>query len=489
MMKVTTHIVIAAFATTAASLAVGLSGCTPATSRTSPRELRGGVLTSMGFSLTDDGDPSTPAGDLSASFDSPVIGAEEDLLDAGTAHAVFDDGERDLSSATVIDAYPDADVVYAVLFDENEPWRYVIVAAHGADLVAGADVALDGQDAAALVVDENTGSGFLSSSGTLHVDTAELTSGGRLSGSLDAGLVEVGLDSWPEALFPFTVDGQPSERAAADGAGTFAAVTSVDGSSPPGTADVSVSVDGYGTFTGGAAYAMPADDSDTVIVIEDGAGGRGALAIFVDNSALAAGTVSLGGYVAGASLLEEDGTQIAFVDGTLTLDAVDTSEGGVISGSFSVTGDAYVLPPDAYGDPGDPGNPDGEDCTGIDTLASTFTPAQAYLQTATPDDQFPAGYDRALTLTDDGAGMFGVLIPTGVDLHAGDAYAFSTVDFEGRPFPAAGLAIATCSQWIDVESGTLTAVLDDASGTVSGSLSYVVDGASRELGFEVPLVP
>ncbi|HEY4222917.1 MAG TPA: hypothetical protein VGO62_16280, partial [Myxococcota bacterium] len=392
----------------------------------------------------------------------------------------------------------------------NEPWRYVLVAAHAPDLVAGADVALDGNNAAALVVDENTGSGYLSQGGSLHVDSADLSVGGSLAGSLSTALVEVGLDTWPESLFPFTDSGDATTQANGTGAGTFNAIYSADGSSAPGTASITVSVDGFPDFTGTTATVQPVDDTDSAILISDDSD-RQLFAIFLDNSAFTAGTISLAGYAAGAELLEEDGTTIAFTAGSLTLTDATLSEGGAVNGSFSVDGSAYVIPADQGGGgtiscgsdadcgPGGvcinaecgyagEGEGEPEDCTGIDTLASTFTPAQVYIQTATPEDEMPAGYDRVLTFTDASDGMLGLIVSSDVDFHAGTPYSFGTVDFQGSSFPAAILGLATCSEPDSIDSGTLTATIDDAGTTMSGTLSYSIGGSERDLSFTASVI-
>lgn len=467
-----------------ALLALVGAGCTPPPPDRAPERGGASVLSSMGFGLVDDGDAATSSGALTATFSAPVVGADGTLADLGTAHVNFTDsaGEnvvRDIASATIVDAYPEGDIVYAVLFEQDAPWRYVVIAAHGAALQDGAVLALDGENAAALVVDEETGSGYLSSSGSLAIASASLIAGGVLTASIDVDLVEVGLDAWPESLFPFSNDGQPSEQAPASGAGSFDAP--LDGSA--GTANVTVAVDGFAPFVGTVATLQPADQATSIIVVTDGLGRR-AFAIFIENAALVAGTtVSLGGYTAGAALFEEDGTQLAFVDGTLTLDAVD----GHIAGSVNVVGDAWVIPAENGG--GFEGEGESEDCTGIEALASTFAPAQVYVEEGIPADEMPAGYDKALTFTDGGNGMLGVLVESSVDLHVGGATAFTVVDYGGRPFPSAVLGLATCSQFLEIDSGSLDADIDDATGRMTGSLSYEVNGVSRTIALDVAVVP
>jgi hypothetical protein len=473
-----------------------------------------GVLDTMGFALVDDGDPSTPSGSVTATFNAPVAGSDGTISQPGTAHAAFtnpdgsDDGSKDLASAAIVGAYSDSDVVYAVLFDDQEPWRYVVVAAHSPAITNGADIALDGVNAAALVVDENGADGFLSSSGNLHVDSATLSVGGTFAGSVSATLVEVGLSSWPESLFPLTSDGSPSTRATASGTGTFSAApatVATDPNAPPsaggtgtgaGTATVSVDVAGYSTFTGGPASLESADANDSVIVVEAGDASRRMLAIFVENGALTAGTTtSLAGFTAGAELLEDDGSQIAFVDGSLTIDSVASD--GTVSGSFTLSGDAYVIPPDASQPTGpttcdpstqqcDPSQPT-QDCSGLATIAATFTPANAMIQTAQPGDGFPAGFDRALVFLDaSGNDALGILLSSDVDLHAGAPYSFSTVDVDGRPMPVAFYSLSTCqSDATAVDSGSITATLDDTTNTIAGSMAITVSGVERDMTFSV----
>ena len=99
-----------AFAALLASLAVPLlmSGCTPSSSpdRAPVERANAGVLSSMGFGLTDDGDPLTSSGTLSANFDAPVLdyNVASTVDDLGTAHVVFDDATRDVDSAAIIGA-------------------------------------------------------------------------------------------------------------------------------------------------------------------------------------------------------------------------------------------------------------------------------------------------------------------------------------------------------------------------------------------------
>ena len=106
-----------------------LVGCVRA--ERDPRiDARGGLMHTLGFALTDDGDASTPAGDLQASFDAPVVGVNDALEQYGSAHVAFDDAARDVASATVIGAIEGSDITYALLFEPDLPWRYVVVAGH-----------------------------------------------------------------------------------------------------------------------------------------------------------------------------------------------------------------------------------------------------------------------------------------------------------------------------------------------------------------------
>jgi hypothetical protein len=131
-----------------------LAGCTPALdARKSKIKPAGPLLHELGFALSDDGDPSTDAGTLTSTFDSPVVDVDGSLESYGTAHVAFDDAARDVASATVIGAIAGTDLSYALLFDPDVPWRYVVVAVHADALVADATLALDNESAAALVVD------------------------------------------------------------------------------------------------------------------------------------------------------------------------------------------------------------------------------------------------------------------------------------------------------------------------------------------------
>lgn len=461
-----------------------LAGCVRG--ETNPHiEARGGLMHTLGFALTDDGDLSTPAGDLTASFDAPVVGIDDPLEQYGTAHVAFDDSARDVASATVIDAIEGSDLAYAVLFDPDVPWRYVVVAAHAAALVDGAELALDNDSAAALVVDEETGSGYLTDGGTLHVTSASLASGGRLVAELSGGLVEVSLDAWPQNLFPFTEDGSELEMAAAAGSGTFTALWSERGEAMGG-ASFSIDVAGFGAFSADQASAMPLDDVSTAIVLASSVDPSTIVVALADTADLVAGaSLAFDGFSTGAWLLAEDGSQVAFTEGSLTIDAAALIEGGTVAGSLTVSGEGYVLPPDQYPSEGE-GEGEGEDCTGIDTLASDFLPTTAYVDGGFGPGELPDGYDRVLTLTDGSNAMFGLLLPASVDLAVAAPYAFAMVDYQGRAWPAAALGLATCSQMIDVDSGTLTAATVD--GRLSGTLEYSVAGAPRSVPFDAELV-
>lgn len=465
-----------AFVALLVSLAIPLamSGCTSPSPERDARTAGSSVLTSMGFGLTDDGDPLTTSGTLAATFDAPVIDAlvSSAVADLGSAHVAFDDATRDIQSAAILHAYPDNDVAYAVLFEEAAPWRYVVVAAHESALAAGAVIALDGDNAAALVVDEETGSGYLSTSGTLTISAAALVDGGALVGSVDAVLVEVGLDAWPASLFPFSSDGAPSQTAPAAGAGSFDTAT--------GAANVTVDVDteGWSTFTGTFATQEPADEFTSFIIIT-GEDGRRALAIYVDNASLvASSTLSLGGYVAGASLFEEDGTQIAFTSGTLTIDVASP-----IAGTVAIDGDAYVIPAEEWTGEQPPPEEAQEDCAALDSLAATFSPAHVYVEEGLTAGELPEGYDTVLTFADgNDVGMLGVLVETGADY----ATSFGTVTYEGGQFPSAVMGLATCSAYLEVQGGALDADIVDER--MVGTLTFTVEGSSRTIALDVGVV-
>ncbi len=464
-------------------LIAGLVGCTRpgGDARVDPR---GGLLSTLGFALTDDGDASTPAGDLQASFDAPVVGVDDELAAYGSAHVAFDDSARDVASAGVINAIDGSDLTYAVLFDPDVPWRYVVVAAHAADLVEGAELPLDNDSAAALVVDEETGSGYLTDGGTLRVTSASLSSGGRLVAELTGGLVEVTLDEWPQGLFPFTDDGSELSTAPASGSGTFDAAWSERGEAA-GAASFTIEVDGFGAFAADQASAMPMDDVSTAIVLASSADPSTIVVALADTADLVAGAeLSFDGFSTGAWLLAEDGTQVALTEGTLAITAASLADGGAVTGSLTVSGEGYVLPPDEY--PAEGEGEGEEDCTGIDTLASDFAPVTAYVDGGFGPGELPDGYDRVLTLTDGGDGMFGLLLAESVDLAFAAPYAFASVDYEGRAWPAAALGLATCSQMVEVERGTLTAA--SAGGRLTGALEYVAGGATRTVTFDAELV-
>lgn len=459
-----------------------LAGCVR--EETTPRvEARGGLMRTLGFALTDDGDLSTPAGDLLASFDAPVVGVYDSLEQYGTAHVAFDDSARDVASATVINAIDGSDLAYAVLFDPDVPWRYVVVAAHAGDLIAGAELLLDNDSAAALVVDEETGSGYLTDGGTLHVTSADLHSGGRLVAELSGGLVEVSLDSWPQDLFPFTEDGSELATASASGSGSFEAVWSERGEAA-GSASFSIDVAGFGAFAADQASALPLDEVSTAIVLASSADPSTVVVALADTADLIAGaSLSFDGFSTGAWLLADDGSQVAFTEGTLAITAASLLEGGMVSGTLSISGEGYVLPAEDYPSEGEG---EGEDCSGIDTLADDFAPVTAYLDGGFGPGELPDGYDRMLTLTDGGNGMFGLLLSASVDFAAPAPYAFSVVDYQGRAWPAAALGLATCSQMIEVEGGTLTASV--SNGRLAGTLDYGVAGVTRSVTFDAELI-
>ena len=461
-----------------------LAGCTPS-ARGERIHVKGDLLHTLGFALTDDGDVSTPAGDLTAVFDAPVVGIDDPLEQYGTAHVAFDDAERDVASAAVTGAVDGSDIVYALLFDPDLPWRYVVVAAHGSALVAGAVLPLDNDSAAALVVDEETGSGYLTDGGTFSVTSVSLASGGTLVGQVSGGLVEVSLDAWPQNLFPFTEDGSELQTVAAVGTGSFDAVWSERGEAT-GTVSFSIDVASYGTFVADQASAMPLDDTSTAIVLASSADPDHFVVALADTADLVAGaTLSFDGFSTGAWLLAADGSQVAFTEGSLAITAASLVDGGTVSGTLTVSGEGYVLPADEWSGEGE-GEGEGEDCTGIETLASAFVPATAYVDSGFSPGEMPAGYDRVVTFTDGGQGMMGLLVAADVDFAVAAPYTFGTVDYDGRPWPAAALGLATCSQMIEVESGTLNASI--ATGRMAGTLDYSVAGVSRSVSFDVALV-
>lgn len=461
----------------------GITGCRLPTGPEPRIDARGQLLHTLGFALTDDGDASTPAGDLNATFDAPVVGVDDDLSAYGTAHVAFDDAARDLASAVVTDAVAGTDITYALLFDPDVPWRYVVVAAHQAALVDGAVLPFDNEAAAALVVDEETGSGYLADSGALTVTSASIASGGRLIAELSGSLHEVSLEEWPQNLFPFTEDGSELATVTAAGSGSFDALWSERGEAS-GSASFTLEMAGLGSFTADQAFAMPLDDVSTAIVLASAADSENVVVALADTAALAAGaTLSFDGFSTGAWFLAADGSQVAFTEGTLTITSAELVDGGHVVGTLTIAGDGYVLPADEWSGEGEG---EGEDCTGIDTLASGFAPASVYLEGGFGPGELPDGYDRMLTFADDGAGLLGLLVATDVDFASATPYSFASVDYQGRPWPAAVLGIATCSQMIEIESGTLTASL--AAGRMTGELQYVVDGQARTLAIDVEAI-
>lgn len=447
-------------------------------------DAQGRLLHTLGFALTDDGDASTPAGSVNASFDAPVVDMDDALADYGSAHVAFDDGERELASATVIGAIEGSDVTYALLFDADVPWRYVVVAAHAAALVDGAVLTLDNESAAALVVDEETGSGYLADSGTLTVVSAALVSGGHLSASVSGTLHEVSLEEWPQNLFPFTEDGSELETVSATGSGAFEALWSERGEQA-GTAAFTLDIAGIGAFSADQAYAMPLDELSTAVVLASSADPENIVVALADTASLMAGaTLAFDGFSTGAWYLAADGSQVAFTEGTLSITAASLVEGGLVSGTLSIDGDGYVLPADEWTGEGE--GEGEEDCTGIESLAASFSPSSVYLESGFGPGELPEGYDRMLTFADEGMGMLGLLVAADVDFSVATPYTFGLVDYEGRQWPAAVLGLATCSQMLEVESGTLEAHIVD--GQMSGQLSYVAEGQSRTLALDLAVV-
>jgi hypothetical protein len=96
----------------------------------------------------------------------------------------------------------------------------------------------------------------------------------------------------------------------------------------------------------------------------------------------------------------------------------------------------------------------------------------------------PDGYDRMLTFTDDGMGMLGLVVATDADLAS---YAFASIDFEGRAYPAAVIGLATCAQYVEIESGALSATTTD-DNRMTGTLDVIVAGAARTITLDVAII-
>jgi hypothetical protein len=469
------------------------SACAKPSAHDAPRQPRAGVLSTLGFALENDGDPATPAGDLTATFDAPVVDLVTNsaaTLDAyGTAHVAFDDGARDLASAAVLGAVSDTDVAYAVLFDADAPWRYVVVAAHAADLSSGAALALDNDQAAAIVVDELDGSAYVTTDGTLTITSASLEQGGRLVASVSGGLAEVTLESWPQNLFPFSDDDMEGETVTATGDGSFSAVWSERGDGG-GSANFVLNVDGLTPFAADGAYAMPLESGSTAIVLTTASDPNRILVVAANNSALLAdATIAFDGFASGAWLLEADGSQVAFTTGSLIITSATVEEGGTIEGSLHIDGVGYAMGADEFPGEGE-GEGEGEwqqDCTGLDTLASDFVPAFAYIDGNYADDDLPPGFDRVLYFMNDAEdAAFGLLLAVDVDLSASQPYLFSTLDLEGTPYPTAMMALVTCDDSIVVDSGSLS--VSSIGEQLTGVLDATVSGAAHNWTFDVPLI-
>jgi hypothetical protein len=470
------------------------SGCLPAGNRsTQPADgVEGGLLSTMGFALTDDGDPGTPAGTLEATFQAPVIGVDEDLDTLGTAHVAFDDVARDIASAGIVDAYPGTDIVYVVLFQTDAPWRYVIVAAHAADLTEGNTIAFDGTTAAAITVDEVTASGYLATNGSLTITSAAVASGGSISGSLVAELSEVALETWPEGLFPLSTDGdgESGEILHATASGSFEATFTLqmieEMPAASGVADVTVAVDDHDTFHGVRSVAAPIDVGMTAIVIEDESAMNVLVLLVEDGFLVADGTAAFDGYSTGAWLLSSDGSQLALTTGSLHFDSADLVEGGSISGSISSDGEAWFLPPGGFS--GDDGwdEPPPPSCGDLEESALSFVPTWVEIDELGEMEGFE-GFDRALAFVDEGGSSgIGILLPPAIALEPGISYSYDlTPDMSIGP--VAFFGTATCEESAVIEGGMLTSTLDETSGRLSGSISYVVNTETREITFDLPV--
>lgn len=436
----------------------------------------GSMLDTLGFAASA-ADDAVATGSVAASFSAPIATLETYNGLIGSASLTVDDDTRAAASLAIRDAYPDEDLFYIVLFLEQELWQYVVIATREANLIEGT-LALDGESAVAVVIDENTGEGTLAIDGTLELSLVDLDVG-HVEGTLSSALFPVTLASWPQDLLPLSDDGEPLDEVTLAATGTFSTtLSSFESESPAiGAAAVNVAIDGASSASLESAYAL-SRDGGLVIVVESADMGE-ALAVWMDAIDPVPGTYMIGGADVRALLYRSDGSAIEALSGTLVLDAVGLAPGAPVSGSIAIDGAAIVYPVDDQ----EPQMP--EDCSALDVAVTDFAPTVGLVYQATANDGFPPGYDSAVILWDDtlGAGMQ-VLVATGASLTAG--VSLDPVVIDGRVMPVAIIYVGTCESVVEIESGTFVVDTQDAT-TLAGDLDYTVAGTARTLPFEVML--
>lgn len=448
------------------------------------------ILGNMGFTVQAVQDAPV-TGALAASFDAPVTNDVTPAENTGTAQVSVDGNARSLRSQTILHAYADSDLTYVVLFDDAAPDFYVVIAAHAADLVDGAALPLDGERATAIVVDESSGTGRLAQGGSFSVTHAQAVEGGVIQGSVTTELVDVTLDAWPENLLPLTEDGQPTERAAVTGQGSFSAVFSTSREPQSGGAsDVSVDIAGIASITTSAASAFPIDDTQplTAIMLQDPSQPSRGLVIAVPTASLVDGAhITLGSLSAGAWIFLEDGTQVGAATGTLDIQSASLVEGGTVNGSITLSGNGYVMrcPDGNCGEPVD--EEPVPECTADGSALLTFVPAGAAFETA--EGGLPPPFDRILWLMDEAqTSGIAVLLRDDENLADGADLALGTVDVGGRPMSNAVWFEEACQAGLEITSGALA--LDPVTTEtqrLTGSLTVAVGAETRTIAVDAAL--
>lgn len=470
-------------------------GSASTTVRAGQRGAGDDALAHRGFALTPS-EVQQPSGTLQVAFSAPVGPLSAPPGVAGAAQVTREGVTTEWRALALVEDTSTPPLVYAVFEDPAAPAQQLVVAARLADVVAGSSLVLDGTQAALVLINDETGEASMGLSGALTVQDASLVAGGTLSAALDVTLTPVTLEQWPEALFPLTYDGTPTERAAATAAGAFDLVYETSGrEAPPGTASITSTVEGFAPFSADQSFGGSTGDGYAQLYFLSSDGSQRAVVVVLEESLLAAGEVALGTYDAMAWQLEEDGTQIAFTAGTLTLTGASPVAGAPVAGSLVLSGEAMVFrcgegdcqpaseePPPVTTDP--------QSCEGLSTLPDTFVPSEAGLQEYGPDESVP-GFSRALLLVDaNQAAVFAALIPDDAVLQAGATVTLGTVEFQGSLFANAVYALESCyDSVVDVESGALTLTwTDDVTGaTLAGEGVVTAGGVSRPFSFNLPV--
>lgn len=435
----------------------------------------GGLLDTLGFAAAAASDDD-PVGAVSATFTAPITTFDTFEGALGASSLTVDDETRAVAALAIADAYSDDDLFYVVLFDEFATWQYVVIATRASALAPG-DLALDGELAVAVVIDENTGEGTIALDGALHIDAVDL-SAGHIEGSLASALFPVSLASWPQDLLPLTDDGEPLDEVALTASGAFSAVVSTgEEFTSTGVASVSVSVDGAPAVFLSEAMAV-SRSGELVVLVDDFASGT-TLGVWLLSGAPTVGTHAIGGSDVRVVVYGADGSAVEALSGTLTLDAVSLDDGAPVSGSVAIDGLALVYPEDDFTDPDQPST-----CEGLDAAVDGLAPTIGALYTVGPDEGFPPGFDRVLILWDEtlGAGVQ-VLLADDADLALGVDLA--PVVVEGRLMPLAVIVRDGCEEPAFVDGGALSATLSETS--LSGSLSYTVGATARTIALDVAL--